>query len=279
MKKLLTAIGIVALLGTASIAFADSNYWHLTWNDGDNTLQTMDLDVSNGTDYEFLVKNPTTHQAELWKTDTSIVWDTPTKQWEIGNISPDNVDLLTPHLNLIWGHIGTSTTAINSLSSTVSTHTSQIAALGTPFNMLAQATSSTWLASSTANALMSRFDKIKLDTYASTTGVAYEGTTLRRNAFPIFLSSTVGSGVAVVYLTNDGTSGGTMLCPNGVITDSVNAFVSDATASYQMAYAFSNSNKTLTVTTNKLTTANILTGILGQASGNGSVVKVSVWCY
>lgn len=112
-----------------------------------------------------------------------------------------------------------------------------------------------------------------------TLGIAYEGTTQRTNAFPIFKSTTVSSGTAVFNLTSDGTSGGTNLCPNGVIQDSVNAFVSDAAASYQMAYAFSNSNKTVTVTTNKLTTANILTGILGQSAGNGSVVKLSVYCY
>lgn len=111
------------------------------------------------------------------------------------------------------------------------------------------------------------------------TQIAYEGTTQRTNAFPIFKSVTVASGVAVFNLTSDGSAGGSALCTNGVIQDSVNTFVSDATASYQMSYAFSNSNKTVTITTNKLTTANILTGILGQASGNGSVVKLSVWCY
>lgn len=109
--------------------------------------------------------------------------------------------------------------------------------------------------------------------------IAYEGTTQRTNAFPIFKSATVSSGTAVLNLTADGTSGGTALCTNGVIQDSVGLTVNDATASYQMAYAFSNSNKTLTVTTNKLTTANILTGILGQSAANGSVVKLTVWCY
>lgn len=108
---------------------------------------------------------------------------------------------------------------------------------------------------------------------------AYEGTTQRTSSFPIFKSATVSSGTAVFNLTSDGTSGGAALCPNGVIQDSVTVGVSDSAASYQMAWAFSNSNKTLTVTTNKLTTANILTGILGQASGNGSVVKLQVWCY
>lgn len=108
---------------------------------------------------------------------------------------------------------------------------------------------------------------------------AYEGTTQRLNSFPIFKSVTVASGVAIFNLTNDGTSTGTALFPNGVITDSVNVTVSDATASYQMSWAFSNSNKTLTVTANKLTTANILTGILGQSSANGAVVKLQAWGY
>ncbi len=108
---------------------------------------------------------------------------------------------------------------------------------------------------------------------------AYEGVTARANAFPIFKSATVASGVAVFHLTDNGTSGGNALFPNGVIADSVNAFVSDATASYQMSYAFSNGNKTLTVTANKLTTANILTGLLGQSAANGAVVKLSVFGY
>lgn len=109
-------------------------------------------------------------------------------------------------------------------------------------------------------------------------GKVFEGTT-QRVGYPIFKSATVSSGTAVVYLTADGTSGGTTLCPNGVIADSVSPVVSDATASYQMSWAFTNSNKTLTVTANKLTTANILTGLLGQTQANGSVVKVTAWCY
>lgn len=108
---------------------------------------------------------------------------------------------------------------------------------------------------------------------------AYEGTTQRLNSFPIFKSGTVSSGTVVFNLTNDGTSGGTALFPNGVIQDSVNLTVNDATAAYQMSWAWSNSNKTLTVIANKLTTANILTGILGQGQANSSVIKLSVWGY
>lgn len=108
---------------------------------------------------------------------------------------------------------------------------------------------------------------------------AFEGTTLRSNPIPVSKSATVSSGTAVFNLTVDGLSTGASLFPNGVIKDSVSLTVSDATASYQMSYAFTNSDKTLTVTANKLTTSNILTGILGQAAANAAVVKLSVIGY
>lgn len=105
----------------------------------------------------------------------------------------------------------------------------------------------------------------------------YSGTNLKSNPILYASSATVASGVAVFQLTSDGTSSGTALFPSGPITTSLNCFVSDSAASYQMAGVWSNSNKTLTVTTNKLGTANILTGILGQVAGNGAVVNVQVW--
>lgn len=108
---------------------------------------------------------------------------------------------------------------------------------------------------------------------------AYEGTTQRLTAYPIFLSATVSSGTAVFQLTADGLSSGTAIFPNGVIQSSINLYVNDATASYQMSMAFSNSNKTITVTANKLTTANILSGVLGQAAANGAVIKLQIWGY
>jgi hypothetical protein len=105
----------------------------------------------------------------------------------------------------------------------------------------------------------------------------YFGSTLQTAPIMYTSSATVGSGVAVFQLTKNGLSGGTPIFPNGPNMDSINAFVSDATASYQMSYALSNSNKTLTITANKLTTANILTGILGQSAANNAVVRVTVW--
>lgn len=118
-----------------------------------------------------------------------------------------------------------------------------------------------------------------------TFGSAYEGTTFRSTVFPVFKSATVTSGTAIFYLTVDGTASGTSIFPNGVIADSVNAFVNDSATSYQMAYAFSNGNKTLTVTANKYSGGvtgnllNILNIVLGQTAANASVVKLSVWGY
>lgn len=109
--------------------------------------------------------------------------------------------------------------------------------------------------------------------------VSYEGTTQRTGTISIFKNATVASGVAVFHLTADGTSGGAALFPNGIIQDSIDVEVNDAAASYQMSYALSNGNKTVTVTANKLTTANILSGVLGQAQANGSVVRLMVQGY
>lgn len=114
---------------------------------------------------------------------------------------------------------------------------------------------------------------------------AYDGTTLRSNVFPVFKSATVASGVGVFHLTDDGTSTGAALCPNGVIESSLNFYVSDATTSFQVSHAFSNSNKTLTATTNKYSGGvtgnllNIVNILLGQAQGNGATLRMQVYCY
>lgn len=108
---------------------------------------------------------------------------------------------------------------------------------------------------------------------------AYQGITLRSNAFSINKSAVVASGVAVFYLTDDGTSTGNALFTGGIIVESINFFVNDATASYQISYALTNSNKTLTATANKYTTANILSGVLGQTAANGATVNLSVTGY
>lgn len=134
---------------------------------------------------------------------------------------------------------------------------------------------------SDANKPVSTATQTALNLKADATSVAkcYEGITLRVPCLSIAKNATVASGVAVFHLTDDGTSGGAALFPNGIIQDSIDVEVNDAAASYQMSYALSNGNKTVTVTANKLTTANILSGILGQAQANGSVVRLVVRGY
>lgn len=153
--------------------------------------------------------------------------------------------------------------------------TSQLVASST-FNGFMSSTSATTMANLKTVATSGSYNDL---TSKPSLGIAYEGTTQRTGAFPIFKTGTVSGGTVAFNLTADGTSGGTALCTNGVIQDSVQYVVNDATAAYQMGWAFSNSNKTLTFTANKLTTANILTGILGQGQANGSAVKLTVWCY
>lgn len=108
---------------------------------------------------------------------------------------------------------------------------------------------------------------------------AYDGTTQRLNAFPVFFAGTVASGVVAINLTTNGLSGGTAIFPNGIILGSVNYYVNDATGSYQVSYALTNSNKTITFTANKYTTANLLSGILGQVAANGVTLNVGIWGY
>lgn len=219
----------------------------------------------------------------------------------VQNVAEGSVIGLLDELSSIHTSVSTTTEAITSLVSSLSSLSTTVSGLGggsvsfgTSFaTFLAGTTTGTYLATPSQPGLMSTSTASKMASLATVAtsasyndltnrpsiGVAYEGTTLRTGAFPIFKSATVSSGSAVVNFTSDGTSGGTALCTNGVIQDSVSIIFSDSTSSFQQGWAFSNSNKTLTVTSNKFTSANILSGILGQAAANGSVAKITVWCY
>lgn len=113
---------------------------------------------------------------------------------------------------------------------------------------------------------------------------AYENTTQRLN--PILINKTVavagGAGNAIFNLTNDGTSTGTALCPNGVMLNSPNLSVNDATAPYQFSWAWSNSNKTMTVLAQKASGLAVLTfTLLGIPAPvpNGTNVNETTICY
>jgi len=216
---------------------------------------------------------------------------------DLGGFNPLNIGNLNDLLN---GKVGTTSLALsNGRITSLESFRNDMNS-----NFFGTSTTMTLAGSTTVNVLVPRADAIKLAALSTssvtqvqsdwnqtntasssyiqnkpTVGRAYEGTTQRTGSFPVFKNATVASGVAVFHLTIDGTSGGTALFPNGIIADSIDVEVNDATASYQMSYALSNGNKTLTVTANKLTTANILTGLLGQAQANGSVVRLQAWGY
>lgn len=292
MKKLLGLIALLAFIAP-SFAFAAPFGLIASYRDASDvsttTTQITPFATSPGSNSLLvLVGNDASSEYRSFNFGSGIGVNTSTNTVYVTPNSIETPDgYLTNTLALLAreSEITTFNSEIDGINADISSLDSEVNSLGgSSFNVFAfmqgQATTSLLVATSTFNGFMSSSDKVKIDSInLNAIGKAVEGTTTRSNSFPIFKSVTVGSGVAVFNLTNDGTSGGASLCPNGVIQDSVNATVNDATASYQMAWAFSNSNKTLTVTTNKLTTANILTGLLGQAAGNGSVVKLSVWCY
>lgn len=105
--------------------------------------------------------------------------------------------------------------------------------------------------------------------------VVKDGATTLSNAAVITNSATVASGVATFYLTSDATSSGTALCPTGI--DFRKAEISDASNSYNFSYALTNSNKTLTITSNLVT---VILGTLGvTTAANGKSVNLMVVCH
>ncbi len=100
----------------------------------------------------------------------------------------------------------------------------------------------------------------------------YTETTNKPGAFQILKSGTVSSNTVTFHITDDGLSTGNALFPNGPILDSVQTAFNDSSNIFTTSYAWSNSNKTITVTANKL---NLLA--LGLSQANGSVCKLSVW--
>lgn len=286
-KALLIALGLV-FLTTPLVAMADPyEYSFTTRNGNDDGFDTQTLSPKALNKPGVIGVQPNNVVQPRW-----YYFDTDHGFCDTASSTLDNARILSvcnvpsPEIYGLEDLLAAkaSTTTVGALSSTVSGHTSSLSGINSvmsdiSLNLYGSSTNMTAQAASTTNGLITQAQSDKIDAMSSNTGSAYEGVTKRSNAFPIFKSATVASGVAVVHLTADGNSGGTALCTNGVIQDSVSPTVSDAAASYQMSWAFTNSNKTLTVTANKLTTSNILTGVLGQAQANGSVVKVSVWCY
>lgn len=121
------------------------------------------------------------------------------------------------------------------------------------------------------------------------TVLAYDGTTQRLNAFPVFFTGTTnGSGQIIANLTVDGTSGGAALFPTGPIAKSLNFTVFSGTTFYNAVPTWSNGNKTVTLQIYAAGSASVLTSLLGAltnvlgsptAAPSGVSVNGSVWGY
>lgn len=114
---------------------------------------------------------------------------------------------------------------------------------------------------------------------------AYDGTTQRNSPIIIGKEGTVSSGTVVFHLTDDGTSSGTALFPNGPIKSTFQPAVSDSGSLYPMSWAWSNSDKTVTVTVNRAAPTGIIAllslNLLGAptAAPNGTTVRAIVVGY
>lgn len=284
MKKVLSVLaGSIVLFGFASFALAapfDYYVSNIDYTGTATTTQTISPQTYSGAfTFPIFVGNGDSSGFQNFGLGSGIATAGNTL-----SVTPFSIETTDGHLSDTLSIINSSLASLPSLSSSVSFLGSSVSTINTldvriNNNLFGTSTDMTCAAASTTSCLMTKAQATKINALSATTSVSYEGSTAHLNSFPIFKSATVGSGVAVFNLTADGTSGGTALCTNGVIQDSVNANANDATASYQWSYVFSNSNKTVTITVNKLTTANILTGLLGQTAANGAVVKMSVYCY
>jgi hypothetical protein len=106
------------------------------------------------------------------------------------------------------------------------------------------------------------------------------GTTIKTSAFPIFNAVTVVSGNAVIYLTDDSTSTGTALFPNGPDLNTINVQALDGSTPLTAGTpVLSNSNKTLTIPINRSAGLSVLgLTVLGlPTAANGAVAYISIW--
>lgn len=103
----------------------------------------------------------------------------------------------------------------------------------------------------------------------------YSETTLKTGSFWITKEATAGASSVVVHLTDDGTSGGAALFPNGPDLKSIQCTAVEGTNLISFgAVTPSNSNKTLTIALSKLASVlGLLT--LGQ-SASGTAVRIAV---
>lgn len=255
MKKYLIPALALALLVSAtgaSKALADAYTYHVNWQDGMDSPGTFDVDPAPlGT--SILGNDYTDHQPEFYSTDSvELVFNDATKHFGIGTIDEAKITNLSSDLSTI-------NSTLSSLSSIPSTVSANSASIGT------------------LNAFKTA--------YASSSPVSYYLNNVATTSpmKRLLFNGTTTGGVTTFYLTNDGTSSGTALCPIGI--DQVNVVANDPNNTLGIGWAMTNSNKTMTVTANarSFTTTTILgISVLGSsalaAAANGTAIMASVDC-
>lgn len=106
----------------------------------------------------------------------------------------------------------------------------------------------------------------------------YSGTTLQPSIKNIMKTATTGAlGQTVIYLTADNTSTGTALCPTGIWAAEFSySGGAAATTVYKETYTLTNSNRTMTVTTNSLALS--LGALIWTLVGSGLTTNANIWC-
>lgn len=245
----------------------------------ESAVLTLQSDVSGLSDTVSLLGSPPQTFDDLTNGTTNKAF-TETLLTKLNGISPGaTVNSSDANLESRANHTGTQSadTITDGSSNKVFTDAMSTKLSGIATGATANSSDATLFARANHTGTQAESTVVNLTTDLSNRPIYYLGATQKSNVKVIEKHATVSSGTAVFYLTSDETISGSGLCTN-IYDDSVNLFVNDATASYQMSYVVTNSNKTLTVTANKLGTANILTGILGQVAANTAVVRLQLKC-
>lgn len=275
MKNLIRVLlAGVLVIGGASIASATAYDWHFPVQDDMDSPTTIDL-APSGTDYQFVMNNPSTHQPELWGfTDPSqLTFHTDTKTIDINGLDIMDTGHLTEALADLQTNIDTGDATLNSAITTTNTNLSTT-----------NSTLSTHISNeSTTNSIQNQ-NILNLTSSLATTSFIYYNNVATTTSRRMVFNGTTSGGTVVFYLTTDGTSSGTPICKNGNIGH-VNVIANDPSNTFGIGWALTNSNKTLTITANvRSFSATTILGIsvLGSSSltaaANGTDISAMVIC-
>lgn len=260
MKKLilpvLAALVLVGFTGVSYVSAAAYDY-HFSAQDSMDSPTVVDA-APSAYMTSFLAHDHTNNAPAFYYTDgVQFVFDDINHNVSIGTIQTSQVAgldaALTGYTSRLDGDDTTLTSQASTLSTLSSTQSSQASSIST-FNAFKNAYSG-------ANPITFYVNN------ATTTA-------MKRLLF----NGTTTSGITTFYLTTDGTSSGTALCPTAI--GHVNVIANDPSNTFGIGWALTNSNKTLTVTANtrSFTTTTILgISVLGSSALASATNGTSIW--